>query len=435
MSDPVSVKTPDEARVGVIPHLRWWVCGLLFFATTINYIDRQVLGILKPVLEQELGWREAEYGWIVFSFQLAYALAMPLVGRMLDWLGTRAGYLIAVVVWSIAAMAHAAANSAMQFSVARFVLGFGEAGNFPAAIKTVADWFPQKERALATGIFNSGSNVGAILAPLAVPWIAMHLGWRAAFLITGAVGFLWVIAWLLLFRLPHEHPRLGRKELDLIQAGRESEQGQGRPIPYSRLLNTRQAWAFVAGKFLTDPVWWFYLFWLPGFLHSNFGLDLMHLGPPLIVIYLAADVGSIGGGWISGFLLGRGWHPNAARKTAMLICALCVVPVMFVRSAGTNLWLVVALVSLAAAAHQGWSANIFTIASDTFPRRAVGSVVGLGGMGGAVGGMLVAPVVGYWLDWSGRLYGPLFVVAGVMYLIALAVIHLLVPKLEPAKVE
>jgi ACS family hexuronate transporter-like MFS transporter len=414
--------------------VRWIICGLLFLATTINYIDRQVLGILKPVLEVELGWTEAQYGLIVLAFQTAYAIMLPLTGRLMDGLGTRLGYLLAVVVWSLAAMGHALARTATQFSVARFALGVGEAANFPAAIKTVADWFPPKERALATGIFNSGSNVGAIVAPLVVPWIAVNWGWREAFIITGALGFIWVVLWWFLYREPHEHPMLSERERAYITSGREHE-GPSISVPYGLVLTRRAAWAFVIGKFLTDPVWWFYLYWLPGFLNKEYAVNLTDLGPPLIAIYLAADVGSIGGGWISSFLISRGMSLNGARKTAMLVCAVAVTAAIFVGSTGGNLWAAVVLVSIAAAAHQGWSANLFTLVADMFPRQWVGSVVGLGGMGGAIGGMLVAPAVGYWLDWSGSAYGPLFVVAGCMYLIALGIIQLLVPDISRARVQ
>jgi ACS family hexuronate transporter-like MFS transporter len=353
-------------------------------------------------------------------------------GRILDWVGTRAGYLTAVVLWSIAAMGHALANTAVQFGIARFALGVGEAANFPAAIKTVADWFPQRERALATGIFNSGSNVGAIAAPLLVPLIAIHWGWRWAFLITGAIGFLWVILWLWLYRDPHEHPRLSKDEYALIAAGRAEEKPA--KVPYVLLLQRRAAWAFLIGKFLTDPVWWFYLYWVPGFLYDRYGLNLTQLGPPLVVIYVAADVGSIGGGWISSNLLKRGWPLARARKLAIFICAAAVVPVIYIFRAGDNLWLAVALIAIAASAHQGWSANLFTLTSDLFPRTAVGSVVGLGGMGGAFGGMLIAPAVGYWLDFSGGAYGPLFFVAGSLYLLALLIIHLLLPRFERVEI-
>lgn len=391
-----------------------------------------MLGILKPVLSKELGWQEAEYGWIVFAFQLAYALMMPVAGRVIDWLGTRTGYALAVIVWSLASMSHSLARNATQFALARFGLGLGEAANFPAAIKAVADWFPKRERALATGIFNSGSNVGAVVAPLMVPFIAAHFGWRWSFICTGALDLIWLTAWLLLFREPREHRLLSAGELAIIESDRDTE--PPRRIPYGALLGKRAAWAFLLGKFLTDPVWWFYLFWLPGFLNKTYELDLTQLGPPLITVYLSADFGSVFGGWLSSRLLKLGWSPNRARKTAMLVCAIAVTAVIFVMYAGGNLWLAVALVSIAASAHQGWSANLYTLVSDTFPRSAVGSVVGLGGFGGAIGGMLVAPAVGYWLDFSHGAYGPLFFVAGSMYLIALALIQLLLPRLEPVAV-
>lgn len=411
-----------------IRHLRWYVCGLLFFATTVNYIDRQVLGILKPVLERELGWNEADFGWIVSAFQLAYACMMPVAGRVIDWLGTRVGYAVAVMVWSAASMSHALARSAVEFAVARFALGMGEAANFPAAVKTVADWFPERERALATGIFNSGSNIGAVVAPLMVPVIATHFGWRASFLVTGSLDLIWLAAWLAFYRAPAGNRWLSAKERALIDTQPAAK------VPYKVLLEKRAAWAILMGKFLTDPVWWFYLFWIPGFLNRVYGLDLTQLGPPLVIIYIAADVGSIGGGWLSSALLKRGWTVNRARKTAMLVCALAVVPVAGVMFFAKDLPVTVGLISLAAAAHQGWSANIYTLASDCFPRSAVGSVVGLGGFGGAVGGLLVAPAIGYWLDFSHNTYGPLFLVAGSMYLVALAVIHFMVPKLNQVEI-
>ena len=394
--------------VQTVSRLRWYICGLLFFATTINYVDRQVLGLLKPSLEKELGWRESDYGWIVFAFQLAYALMMPFAGRLIDWAGTRLGYAVAVTAWSIAAAAHALARNAMGFGMARFALGLSESANFPAAIRTVADWFPQRERALATGIFNSGANIGAILAPLAVPYLAIHYGWRSAFIVTGGSGLAWVVVWWLFLR-KREAPQAPAENLA--------------SPPLRSLLSDRAAWAFILGKFLTDPAWWFYLFWLPGFLNRVYGLDLAHLGLPIIVVYQASAAGSIGGGWIPAALLKRGWKPNRARDAAMLICALAVTAVIFVGLLRGNMWLAVALLGVATAAHQGWSANLYTLATDLFPRGSVGSVVGLGGLGGAVGGMLVAPLVGYWLDWSNGAYGPLFVVAGSIYLVAFLVIR------------
>lgn len=413
-----------------VGHYRWAICALLFFATTINYIDRQVLGILASPLQQELGWSESQYGFIATAFTGAYAVGLLVVGRLMDSFGTRRGFSLAIIFWSAAAMGHALARSAFGFSVARFALGLGEAGNFPAAIKTVAEWFPKKERAFATGIFNSGSNVGAIIAPLVVPWIAINYSWQWAFIITGATGFIWLIFWLIIYRKPEEHPRLSKSELDYIQSDPAEPSVR---IPWARLLPHRQTWAFAAGKFLTDPIWWFFLFWLPKFLNETYGLNLSSIGLPLIIIYLAADVGSIGGGWLSSTLIKRGWSINAGRKTAMLICALSVVPILFAARA-SNLWVAVGLIGLATAAHQGWSANLFTIVSDTFPRRAVGSVVGIGGFAGSVSGMLIATATGFLLEWTGS-YVPIFFVAASAYLLALLVVHLLAPRLEPARLD
>ena len=368
MSAATPLNTKPDRKPKTIPHLRWYICGLLFFATTVNYVDRQVIGILAPTLEREMGWTETDFGWVVFGFTLAYALMMPVAGRIMDWLGTRIGYALAVVVWSVASMSHAFAGSAFQFAVARFGLGIGEAANFPAAIKTVADWFPKKERALATGIFNSGSNVGAVIAPLLVPFVALHFGWRWSFIVTGSLDLIWLVAWFLFFRRPREHKRLSAEELALIESDRDTE--PVRKIQYSKLLTKRAAWAFLLGKFITDPVWWFYLYWIPGFLHREYGLNLTQLGPPLIVIYVMADVGSVCGGWISSGLLARGWSVNAARKTAMLICAVSVLPIMSIMFLGSNMWAAVVIIGLATAAHQGWSANLFTLTSDTFPRAA-----------------------------------------------------------------
>lgn len=415
-----------------IGRYRWVICAMLFFATTINYMDRQVLGILATdeAFKHTIGWNEAQYGYVNTAFQAAYALGLLIVGNLMDRFGTRKGFSIAIIFWSVAAMCHSFARSAFGFGAARFALGLGEAGNFPAAIKTVAEWFPKKERALATGIFNSGSNVGAIVAPLAVPWIAVGYGWQWAFIITGALGFIWLALWLLTYRKPEEHPKLSRAELAHIQSDPAEPTTK---IPWGRLFPHRQTWAFAIGKFLTDPIWWVYLFWLPKFLNTNYGLNITQIGLPLVVIYIAADIGSIGGGWLSSKLISSGWSINKARKTAMLVCALSVVPIMFAAKA-SNLWVAVALVSLAAAAHQGWSCNIFTMASDMFPRRAVGSVVGIGGMAGSIGGMLIATAVGLILQYTGS-YLPIFIIAGSAYLIALAIIHLLAPRLEPANVE
>ena len=420
-----------EGVGAAIGRYRWVICALLFFATTINYVDRQVLGFLAPDLQRSIGWNEAEYGWIVTAFQAAYAISLLVVGRVMDWLGTRKGFSLAIVIWSLAAMGHSLARSAFGFGVARFALGLGEGGNFPAAIKTVAEWFPKKERALATGVFNAGSNLGPIIVPLTVPWIVAHYGWQGAFVATGALGFVWLLFWLPVYRRPEEHPRLSAEELAHIKSDPPEPTTK---MPWKRLFPHRQTWAFAVGKFLTDPIWWFYLYWLAKFLDKNYGISLSKLSLPVIVVYLTADVGSVGGGWLSSAFIKRGWTLNRARKTAMLACALCVVPVVFAAFA-TNMWVAVGLISLAAAAHQGWSANIFTLASDMFPRRAVGSVVGIGGMAGAVGGMLFSAATGYVLLWTNSNYVPIFFVCGSAYLVALLVIHLLAPQLKPADVE
>ena len=437
-----SASSGPGQRIG---HYRWVICGLLFFAATVNYIDRQVIGILKPTLQQEFGWSEMDYADIVFSFQIAYAVGLVLAGRLMDKLGTRIGFAIAIVIWSVAAMAHAEATwfgpgvaavlglfglaysgSVAGFMAARFMLGLGEAGNFPASIKAVAEWFPKKERALATGIFNSGTNVGALLTPLAVPWITVNYGWYWAFVATGLIGFIWIVLWWPMYRSPEHHPRVSPSELAYIQSDPADPPGR---VPLRDILPHRQTWGFAIAKFMTDPIWWLYLFWVPDFLHRNHGIDLKHIGPPLVAIYLIADVGSIGGGWLSSFLLKRGWSVNAARKTAMLVFALAVVPIIFA-SRTDSLWVATLLVALAAAAHQGWSANVFTLVSDTFPRHAVGTVVGFGGMAGAVGGMSIAKLTGFILETTGS-YLPVFLIAGSTYLLALAVVHLLMPKLEP----
>ena len=424
---------PAAGSGAAVGRCRWTVCALLFFATTINYIDRQVLGILAPELQHSLHWNEIDYGNIVAAFQAAYALGLLLFGGVMDRIGTRKGLAGAIVVWSLAAMAHTLAHSAAGFGVARFALGLGESGNFPAAIKTTAEWFPKRERALATGIFNSGSNIGAVAAPLLVPWLALTYGWRWAFLGTGALGFIWLIFWLTFYRKPSEQPRLSPQERAYIESeAAESERGEETiKIPWVRLLGLRQTWAFALGKFLTDPVWWFYLSWLPKFFSKTHGLTLDKIGPPLIVIYLLADFGSIGGGWLSSFLIRRGFGAARARQAALLTCAVLVTPIIFA-SRVSSLWGAVLLIGLAAAAHQGWSANLFTLASDLFPRRAVGSVTGFGGMLGAVGGMLVAIAVGVLLQKTHGNYVPLFFIAGFAYLFAWLVIFLFSPDLKPA---
>src|SRR5271157_2331659 len=415
-----------SARVG---HFRWVICSLLLFGVTKNYMDRQVLGVLKTTLQHDLGWNEIDYSNLVFAFQAAYAVGMVVVGQIVDRMGTRLGYALSMAFWSLASMAHALSGSFFGFVVARSALGFGESGVFPASIKTVAEWFPQKERALATGIFNAGSNVGAILTPLFIPWIAIHLGWRWAFLFTGALGFLWLLLWNAVYRKPEEHPGCTPTELAHIRSGQEDVSAR---MPWLRLLQYRQTWAFITAKFLTDPIWWFYLFWVPGFLQHEHGLNLAQIGLPLIVIYLISDVGSVAGGWFSSFLIKRGLTVNLSRKLALLVCAVSVVPIVFAYRAPL-LWEAVLLIGLAAAAHQGFSANLFTITSDLFPRRAIGSVVGIGGMAGAVGGMLIAKIVGYVLQWTNSYFIP-FLIAGFAYLTALGLLHWLAPRLDPAKI-
>lgn len=418
----LAVETVTE-RVG---RYRWVICALLFFATTVNYVDRQVLGILSKDLKSAIGWTEVDYGNIVAAFSAAYALGLLLAGRLMDRIGTRVGYALAIVWWSLAAMAHALARTPFGFGVARAGLGIGEAGNFPAAIKTVAEWFPKKERAFATGLFNAGSNVGAIVAPLTVPWIAMHLGWRWAFVLTGAIGLLWLVFWLPIYKRPEQHPKVSKAELDHINS--DPPDPPALKVPWVRLIPHRQTSAFAIAKYLTDPIWWFYLYWIPNFFRDNHGLDLTTIGPPLIVIYLIADVGSIGGGWLSSTFIKRGWTINRSRKTAMLICALAVTPIIFAANV-KNLWVAVGLIGLAAAAHQGWSCNLFTTTSDMFPRQAVGSVVGIGGMAGALGGATMAVATGYILQSTGQNYSIIFMIAGTAYLIALLIIQLLAPKL------
>lgn len=403
------------------------ILALIFLATTINYLDRQVLGILAPTLRDVIGWDHQEYGDITAAFTWAYAIGLLVLGGVIDKIGTRMGYALSIIWWSIAAMLHALARTPLGFGIARFTLGLGEAGNFPTAIKSVAEWFPKKERAFATGIFNAGSNVGAVIAPVVVPILAINFGWQWAFILTGAVGFIWVVLWLAYYRTPDQHPKVSAAELAYINSDPAEPVTK---IAWRRLLPHRQTWAFALGKFMTDPIWWFYLFWLPLFLDERHGVTLTGLAAPLVVIYLVADIGSIGGGYLSAFFIKRGWSLNKARKGAMLICALCVVPTVFTPLVD-SMWGAVALVSLAAAAHQGWSANIFTLTSDLFPKRAVGSVVGIGGFAGSMGGVLFQMVVGRYLEWSGSNYVPVFIVCGLTYLVALLFIQFLVPRLEP----
>lgn len=417
-------------RAGVFAgRYRWVICGLLFLGVTKNYMDRQVLGVLKTPLQETFGWNDIQYGHLVTIFQMAYAAGMLCMGRVIDWLGTRIGYTVAMIFWSIASMSHAAASSLLTFAMARGALGFGEAGVFPASLKSVAEWFPKKERALATGIFNAGTSVGAMITPLFVPWIAGHLGWRWAFLLTGGIGFLWLILWLAVYRKPEEHPKCTKEELSYIQSDPIPPTGK---LPWLQLLRYRQTWTIAAGKFVIDPIWWFFLFWIPDYMQRAHGLSLAKIGLPIFTIYLISDIGSVGGGWISSSLIRRGSSVNVARKTAMLICAILVLPIALTFQV-SGLWPATLLIGLAAAAHQGFSANMLTLASDLFPSRAVGSVSGIGGMAGAVGGMLIAEVVGHVLQWTGSYKIPFFIAASA-YTVALVVIHVLSPKLAPAEI-
>ena len=404
--------------------------ALLFAATTVNYIDRQVLGILAPTLTRELGWRETDYAAIVSWFSVAYGVGLLGMGRLLDRIGVRRGLACSVGLWSLAAMGHALVRTVTGFSVARALLGIGESGNFPAGVKAVAEWFPKRERALATGVFNAGSNVGVVLAALLVPWIALALGWRWAFVATGALDLVWLAVWLRFYRQPSEHPRLSGAELAWIRSDPVEPTGR---VPWRSLLARRQTWAFIVGKALTDPVWLFYLFWLPKFLDATFGVRLAGLAAPLVVIYVAADIGSVSGGWVSGALIKRGWSLNRGRKTALLIAALCIVPTTLAPSA-RSLWVAVGVVAVAAGAHQWWSANLFTTVSDMFPRHAVGSVVGLGGFAGMLSAFAFQRFTGSLLEATGGSYSAVFAVLGFAYVGALALLHLLAPRLEPIAV-
>jgi len=422
--------TKSSVSLEPIGHARWLVCALLFFAATVNYMDRQVIALLKPTLQIQLGWTDVGYSNIVLAFTMAYGLGSFFVAKLIDRIGTRWGFSLAVLFWSVSAMAHAAARSVLEFGIARFSLGIGEAGSFPGSIKAVAEWFPKKERAIATGIFNSGTNVGAILTPFAVSRLTARFGWRMAFIATGALGMIWILAWVALYRRPEESNLVSAEELSFIKS--DPEQTATIRVPWLTLLRLRQAWAVGLGKFFTDPIWWVYLFWMPDFLSRNLKLDLSGMTLPLFVIYSGASVGSIGGGWLSSSLLKRGWAANASRKTAMLVCALAVTPIMLAARTG-NAWVAVGLIALAAGAHQGWSANIYTLASDMFPRGAVASVVGFGTLLGTIGGMGVAKFVGYILQRTGS-YVAIFILAGTAYLVALCFVQALAPRLERVEI-
>ncbi|WP_260705576.1 MFS transporter [Edaphobacter flagellatus] len=468
IADTGSTISPSGSRY------RWKICALLFFATTLNYMDRQVLALLKPTLQDPIrgiGLTEVQFAAIVSIFSAAYALGLLLSGSFIDRVGTRIGYAVALIIWTVASMLHSLVGYApvtnalhalaidaasllrhipglgsaswvnsmanlsgavIGFGMARFVLGLGEAGNFPAAIKAVAEWFPSNERALATGIFNSGTNIGATLAPFAVGFLLYRLGWQYAFLATSVFAMIWLVLWFALYRSPAEHPRVSSEELAYINSGAPVQTTS--KIAWSRLVPHRQTWAFLLGKVITDPIWWFYLYWLPGFLNARFGLSITKMGLPLLVIYNVCTFGSIFGGWLPAKLISLGWTVNRARKSAMLLYALAITPIMFVGKVHT-LWQAVALISLATAAHQAWSANLFTLVSDMFPRRAVASVVGIGACGGSVSMMFFGLFIGFVLQLTHGNYVPVFLLAGSAYLVAITVIHLLAPKLAPVAVD
>jgi MFS transporter, ACS family, hexuronate transporter len=402
---------------------------MLFFAASINYLDRQVLGLLAPTLQHSIGWTEAQYGYIVGAFQFAYAIGLVLVGRLVDRLGCRIGYVIIMAFWSLASMGHALAASALGFGFARFFLGLGESGSFPAAIKTIAEWFPQRERSFVTGIFNSGTNVGAIFAPAFIPWITLKFGWHAAFLATGLFGAIWIVWWITRYYSPEDHPRVSPSELQYIHDDRSEPTAQ---VPWGNLLAYRQTWAFAVAKFLTDPIWYFYLYWLPKFFDARYHLGLGSIGLPLIVVYNLSAVGSIGGGWLPTAFNKVGMSMARARLSAMLVCASLILPI-FLASRVSSLWSAIGILGLATAAHQGWSANLFTTASDMFPRSSVGAVVGIGGMAGSVGAVLFSLSTG-WVLQSYHSYTPLFSVAAASYLVGLLFLMVMTPGLRRADV-
>ncbi len=431
---------PEEKKFS---NYRWTVCALIFFATTVNYLDRQIIGILKPLLDSDLGIGEKDYAHIIMAFQLLYAIGMFFAGRLIDKFGTKIGYGVSVVLWSFAAMGHALAKGVWGFGIWRGFLGISEAGNFPAANKTIAEWFPKKERAFAFGIMNSGTNVGAILAPLAIPAMLVAWGWQAAFIITGSIGFIWVIAWLIFYELPEKHKKISAGELAYINSDVDEQNETKEQIPWLKLFKYRQTWLFFIGKGLTDPIWWFYLFWIPGWLSTvrGAGLSISSFGLPLAFIYTMTTIGSISGGWISGFMINKGMSPFRARKLTMLIFAVLVVPIIFAQSKGVSTWGAVCLIALAASSHQAWSANLFTTVSDAFPKKAVSSITGIGGMAGAVGGAFISYIAGGILQHFKDLghietgYVVMFAIAGSAYLIAWIIMQVFAPKNKKVTLE
>ncbi len=426
---------------------RWTICSLLFFATTVNYLDRAVISYIKPYLATAFNWNAvqeaANYSNIEIAFKAAYALGMLFAGRVIDKLGTKIGYALATGLWSIAAIGHALATGTGTFSIARIFLGITESGNFPAAIKATAEWFPKKERALATGIFNSGSNIGAIVAPLTVPLIAHNWGWQWAFILTGIIGFIWLILWFIFYEVPSKQKKLLQPEFEYIHSDKDEDQTNTEKVSWFKLLSFKQTWAFAIGKFITDPIWWFYLFWLPDFLRKQYLLSDTELMWPSAIVYIIASVGSIGGGWLPMKLINKGWPVFKARKTSMLIYAFFVIPIIFAQMLGAmNMWLAVLVIGIAAAAHQAWSANIFTTVSDMFPKKATASVTGIGGMFGGIGAILLTLLVQkrmfVYYESTGHIqtgYYIMFFICGAAYLIAWLIMHFLVPRMQKIDID
>jgi MFS transporter, ACS family, hexuronate transporter len=417
---------------------RWTICAMVFFATTINYLDRAVISLLKKTLTVEYNWTELDYGNIVIAFQLSYAIGLFASGRLVDKWGSKIGYATALFLWSLAAMAHAFVRGTTGFIAVRAALGLTESANFPAAVKTVTEWFPRKERAFATGIFNSGTNIGAILAPLTVPFIAEQFGWRWAFIITGGIGLIWLIFWFMIYDVPSKHKKLSKEEYDYIHSDQDeidaAEKTKDEKVPWLRLLGYRQTWVFAVGKFLTDPVWWFYLFWLPDFLDKEYGMSGTAIAVPVALVYTLSSIGSIYGGWLPMTLINKNWPVFKARRTSMLMYACCALPAMFAQWLGSmNMWLAIFIIGFATAAHQAWSANIYTVVSDLFPKKAVASVIGIGGMCGAIGGIViarVAPKLFMYFKAQGNEqtgYFIMFIICGSAYLVAWLIMKALVP--------
>ncbi len=423
---------------------RWTICALLFFATTINYLDRAVISLVKEYLDAEFNWTKTDYANVTVAFQLSYALAMVFVGRVIDWLGTKKGYALSLVAWSAAAMSHFFVGSNFGFILARIGLGATESGNFPAAIKSVSEWFPRKERAFATGILNSGTNVGAIIAPLIVPFIALAYGWRMTFLIIGASGLVWLIFWFWLYETPDRQKRLGKAEHDYIHSDADEQPGGATntaKVPWQKMLGFRQTWAFALGKFMTDGIWWFYLFWLPDFLKEQYGLSKTELALPVATVYIIATFGSVFGGWLPMNFIRKGWSVFKARKTSMLIYACCALPVVFAQVLGeSGVWYAICIIGLGAAAHQAWSANIYTTVSDMFPKKTVAFIIGFGGMMGTLGSVLISKLAGYLFDHYKGLghietgYYIMFIISGLAYVAAWGAMHLLTPRMEKVEV-